>query len=124
MSRRDSEPTGLDPSIAQASGGVADEGTRTPRRLTDRQLEILVMAARGRTNRRIGEALGVSERTIRNHMRTILRKLTSSDRTQAVVIAIERGWIPIPISPEKPTSAGRSPAEPLSGIQPQSKPLT
>jgi hypothetical protein len=71
------------------------------------------MAARGRTNRQIGEALGVSERTIRNHMRTILRKLSSSDRTQAVVIAIERGWIPIPIAPGEASSPGPDTGEAL-----------
>ncbi len=68
--------------------------------MTDRQLEILINVARGRTNRRIGEALGISERTVRNHLRTILRNLDSVDRTQAVVVAIERGWIAIPIEPE------------------------
>jgi len=73
--------------------------------MTDRQLEILVNVARGRTNREIGEVLGISERTVRNHMRAILRKLTSTDRTQAVVMAIERGWIAIPIQPELPAVA-------------------
>jgi hypothetical protein len=38
-------------------------------------------------------------------MRAILRKLTSTDRTQAVVMAIERGWIAIPIQPELPNVA-------------------
>lgn len=68
--------------------------------LTDRQLEILVHVARGRTNREIGSVLGISERTVRNHMRTINKKLSTGDRTRAVVIAIESGWIPIPILPE------------------------
>jgi DNA-binding NarL/FixJ family response regulator len=68
--------------------------------MTDRQLEILVNVARGKTNRQIGQALGISERTVRNHLRTILRNLASTDRTQAVVVAIERGWIAIPIQPE------------------------
>lgn len=109
MPRRDPEPAGLGLSSADHDGEVPGPGKPTPRGLTDRQLSILVMVARGRTNRQIGEVLGVSERTIRNHMRTILRKLSSSDRTQAVVIAIEHGWIPIPIEPEQPASdMGRS----------------
>jgi DNA-binding NarL/FixJ family response regulator len=102
--RRDPEPAVLDVSSAANNGEAKEAAQPAPRRLTDRQLSILVMVARGRTNRRIGEALGVSERTIRNHMRTIQRKLSSSDRTQAVVIAIENGWIPIPIEPEQPAS--------------------
>lgn len=53
--------------------------------------------ARGKTNRQIGSALGISPLTVRNHMRTIQRKLSTADRTQAVVMAIGSGWIPIQI---------------------------
>ena len=65
--------------------------------MTDRQLQILALVARGLTNRQVGEELGISEWTVRNHMRAVLRKLQSRDRTQAVVIAISAGWIAIPI---------------------------
>ena len=71
------------------------------RPLTDRQLEILTNVAQGRTNRQIGELLGISEKTVRNHLRTIAHKLNTSDRTHAVVLAIGNGWIPIPIEPER-----------------------
>ena len=71
--------------------------------LTERQLEVLLNAARGLTNRQIGEHLGISELTVRNHMRDILKRLSSPDRTHAVVIAIGNGWIPIPIEPEPST---------------------
>ena len=71
-----------------------------PRPVTDRQLEILVNVARGKTNREIGEELGISERTVRNHMRSILQRLSSSDRTHAVVLAIGNGWIAIPVEPD------------------------
>jgi DNA-binding NarL/FixJ family response regulator len=82
--------------------------------VTDRQLEILTNVARGRTNREIGEALGISERTVRNHMRAILKRLSSSDRTHAVVVAIGHGWIAIPIEPDDPrqiAGPGLAPAE-------------
>ena len=75
--------------------------------LTDRQLEVLIHVARGGSNRKIGEALGISERTVRNHLRTVSAKLSTSDRTRAVVIAIERGWIAIPIQPSDEPSLGR-----------------
>lgn len=78
------------------NGGAATP----PRPVTDRQLEILRYVARGRTNRQIGEILGISEKTVRNHLRTISHKLSTSDRTHAVVLAIGNGWIPIPIEPE------------------------
>lgn len=74
------------------------------RPLTDRQLEILVEVARGGSNRQIGRTLGISERTVRNHLRSISAKLSTSDRTRAVVLAIERGWIAIPIQPSDPSS--------------------
>jgi hypothetical protein len=62
--------------------------------------------ARGRTNRQIGEKLGISEKTVRNHLRTISHKLNTSDRTHAVVLAIGNGWIPIPIEPESESERG------------------
>jgi DNA-binding CsgD family transcriptional regulator len=68
--------------------------------VTDRQLEILACAAQGRTNRQIGESLGISERTVRNHMREIFKRMSSTDRTHAVVLAIRNGWINVPIEPE------------------------
>ena len=85
------------------------------RRITARQLEILVNVARGRTNRQIGVALGISDRTVSNHMRAILRKLESADRTRAVVVAIERGWIAIPIEPEPSVLPGTPASAPRAG---------
>ncbi len=79
---------------------VGTSPTRTPRPVTDRHLEILANAAQGRTNRQIGAALGISERTVRNHMREILKRLATRDRTHAVVVAIGNGWIAIPIQPD------------------------
>ncbi|MGH2358432.1 MAG: response regulator transcription factor [Candidatus Limnocylindria bacterium] len=98
-------------------GGTVNSSAEqsAPRTLTDRQLEILVHVARGRTNRQVGQALGISERTVRNHLRTISHKLAASDRTHAVVLAIERGWIAIPIEPDRPVglepAVSEAPAE-------------
>lgn len=92
------------------SGGPKDRADHTPGAasphgpLTERHLEILVQVARGRTNREVGQALGISERTVRNHLRTISHKLSTSDRTRAVVLSIERGWIAIPLEPETTTA--------------------
>ena len=94
------------PAAEGVSGGPLDPADDTSGEpsshgpLTDRQLEILVQVARGRTNRGVGQALGISERTVRNHLRTISHKLSTSDRTRAVVLSIERGWIAIPLEPE------------------------
>jgi DNA-binding NarL/FixJ family response regulator len=85
-----------------------------PRPVTDRQLEILVNVARGKTNREIGVTLGISERTVRNHMRSILQRLSSSDRTHAVVLAIGHGWIAVPIEPETNGVAPELKAQPAA----------
>ena len=87
-------------------GGAA----RAPRPVTDRHLEILAIAAQGRTNRQIGEELGISERTVRNHMREILKRLATRDRTHAVVVAIGNGWIAIPIEPDPAGSSLPAPS--------------
>lgn len=81
---------------------VEDESAWAP--LTERQREVLVHVARGMTNREIGSAMGISERTVRNHMRAILRRLSSPDRTHAVVVAIGHGWIAIPIEAREGSS--------------------
>jgi DNA-binding NarL/FixJ family response regulator len=79
--------------------------------LTERQLQVIAFVARGLTNRQVGEALGISERTVRNHMRTILRKLDANDRTHAVVLAIGNEWIAIPIEPA-PTPVAKERSRP------------
>lgn len=61
--------------------------------LTSRELEVLERLAKGQTNRLVGDNLGISEGTVKAHVNRILTKLGASDRTQAVVLAIERGII-------------------------------
>lgn len=61
--------------------------------LTARELEVLRNLAGGQTNRKVGDSLGISEGTVKAHVNRILTKLGASDRTQAVVLALERGII-------------------------------
>ncbi len=61
--------------------------------LTERELQILREISTGHTNAQIGEDLGISSQTVKNHVTSILRKLAVNDRTQAVVTALRRGWI-------------------------------
>jgi DNA-binding NarL/FixJ family response regulator len=61
--------------------------------LTTREIEILEMLAKGRTNKEIGSALEISENTVRNHVISIIDKLEVSDRTEAATAAIQRGII-------------------------------
>ena len=61
--------------------------------LTAREIEVLRNAASGRSNKRIGDNLGISEETVKGHMRNILSKLEANDRTHAVTIAMKRGFL-------------------------------
>jgi DNA-binding NarL/FixJ family response regulator len=51
--------------------------------------------ADGKSNRAIGETLYISEKTVKNHVSSILQKLNVNDRTQAVVVAIKNGWVEV-----------------------------
>jgi DNA-binding NarL/FixJ family response regulator len=59
--------------------------------LSMREIEVLRLAASGHANRRIGSVLGISEDTVKAHMKNVLAKLHAHDRTHAVTIAIKRG---------------------------------
>jgi two-component system, NarL family, response regulator LiaR len=61
--------------------------------LTDREREVLGLIARGRANKRIALELGISEKTVKNHVGHVLAKLGVTDRTQAAVLAVQEGLL-------------------------------
>ncbi|CAM4225789.1 response regulator transcription factor [Paenibacillus phoenicis] len=61
--------------------------------LTRREAEVLRLMAEGRSNKMIGEHLFISEKTVKNHVSSILQKMDVDDRTQAVINAIKFGWV-------------------------------
>lgn len=61
--------------------------------LSPREVQILDNIAQGKTNKEVAYSLAISEQTVKNHMSSILRKLSVNDRTQAVVYAMRQGWI-------------------------------
>lgn len=61
--------------------------------ITNREKEILVQIAQGKTNRQISQELLLSTSTVRNHISSIFNKLRISNRTQATVVAIYSGLL-------------------------------
>ncbi len=68
-----------------------DSGDKGTAVLTEREREVLVQIALGRSNREIARALVVSEKTIKTHVSNILMKLALQDRTQAALYAVRHG---------------------------------
>ncbi len=61
--------------------------------LSSREVEILDYIAKGNSNKEIAKSLKISDQTVKNHITSILKKLSVNDRTAAVVHALRRGWI-------------------------------
>jgi len=61
--------------------------------LSSREVEILDYIARGNSNKEIAKSLKISDQTVKNHITSILKKLSVNDRTAAVVHALKHGWI-------------------------------
>ncbi|WP_312473454.1 response regulator transcription factor [Neobacillus sp.] len=82
--------------VAHGGRGYLTVELRRPLHLlTRRECEVLQMLADGKSNRGIGEALFISEKTVKNHVSNILQKMNVNDRTQAVVVAIKNGWVEV-----------------------------
>jgi DNA-binding NarL/FixJ family response regulator len=97
----------LDPGVVhrlmQVVGGgtghaqiTASESGEPVTELTARELAVLLEAARGLTNKAIGLTLGISDRTVQGHLRNIFEKLHVTNRTEAVVKAVQLGMLELP----------------------------
>ena len=69
------------------------EKTAAVESLTDRELDVLRLAAKGFTNKAIGLQLSISDRTVQGHLAHIFAKLQATSRTEAVMRAVSLGWI-------------------------------
>ena len=86
----------LDPTITRKVMAhlMGDSGLVPVERLTDRELEVLTLAAKGFTNKAIGVQLGISDRTVQGHLAKTFDKLQATSRTEAVMRAVSLGWLP------------------------------
>ena len=76
---------------AEVANRLADRKTRTE--LTSREMEVLELIVKGRSNKRIAAELGIAEGTVKIHINNILSKLGVEDRTQAATSALQRGLV-------------------------------
>jgi NarL family two-component system response regulator LiaR len=72
-----------------AAGG----GREAADKLTPREREVVGLIARGRSNKRIALELGISEKTVKTHVSSILGKLGLTDRTQVALHAVRERWV-------------------------------
>lgn len=85
----------LDPSVTQKlMANIFKHREKTfVESLTDRELDVLRLAAKGFTNKAIGVQLHISDRTVQGHLAHIFAKLQATSRTEAVMRAVSLGWI-------------------------------
>jgi NarL family two-component system response regulator LiaR len=90
----------LHPDIARKLMERVAQGPEGPRQaapppegLTTRELEVIRLVARGRTNQEIAQILVISEKTVKSHVSSILSKLNLDDRTQLAIHAIRSGLV-------------------------------
>jgi DNA-binding NarL/FixJ family response regulator len=86
----------IEPAVA---GKVLDRLTElsrqasTPEVLSDREVEVLILIARGSSNKIIADRLNIGQSTVKTHIQSIFRKLEVNDRTEAVTVAVKKGII-------------------------------
>jgi DNA-binding NarL/FixJ family response regulator len=79
--------------LAQPEASVVDPATRDPDSLTQRELDVLRLVVAGRRNKEIAADLGVSENTVKFHLRNILDKLHAQSRSEVVAKAVRKGLV-------------------------------
>jgi DNA-binding NarL/FixJ family response regulator len=67
--------------------------TQSLESLTDREMDVLNLIAQGKSNKEIADGLSLSIRTIESHVGHIFSKLGVSSRTEAVILALKKGWV-------------------------------
>ncbi|MBE7555574.1 MAG: response regulator transcription factor [Anaerolineales bacterium] len=79
--------------MAQLNTGKPLGAQAAIEKLTQREMDVLRLAAKGHTNRAIGLELNISDRTVQGHLANIFGKFGVTTRTEAVLLAMKQGWI-------------------------------
>jgi DNA-binding NarL/FixJ family response regulator len=79
-------------SLADASQVIPEEMQLT-HPFSPREYQVLSLAAQGLTNKEIAYRLGISERTVQFHVNSIFNKTATNSRTEAVALALRKGWL-------------------------------
>ncbi len=82
------QPSSAGPGAARGRGVAGG-----PEGLSAREIEVLQLVSRGKTNKDIGDALGLSALTVKSHLARIARKLGTGDRAEMVMVALRAGVI-------------------------------
>lgn len=80
--------------LARPGTPAADPASRDPDRLTDRELDVLRLVVAGLRNKEMAAELGISENTVKFHLRNILDKLHAQSRAEMVARAVREGLLP------------------------------
>jgi DNA-binding NarL/FixJ family response regulator len=87
------DPTVTKKVVQQLASGRPMGAQAAVEPLTEREIEVLRLVAKGLTNKAVGQALGISDRTVQGHLANIYGKLDAASRTEAVTEALKQGWI-------------------------------
>jgi DNA-binding NarL/FixJ family response regulator len=79
--------------VAQMTSGKPAAAAEQVEPLSERELDVLRLAARGLTNKAIAAGLGLSDRTVQGHLASVYGKLAVQSRTEAVTKALKSGWL-------------------------------
>ncbi|GAA1533000.1 hypothetical protein GCM10009678_14230 [Actinomadura kijaniata] len=80
----------------------------TGSQLTAQERRILPLIGQGHSNRHIARTMGISEKTVKNHIYSIFRKLGVHSRTEAAVVALKHGWLEHDLHRWPPADGARS----------------
>jgi len=86
--------------LKRAMGISAEEiKSRGNENLTDREIEVLKLAATGMSNKEIAEKLSVTVRTVKAHISNVFDKMNVASRTEAILKAVREGWLELEKTP-------------------------